>query len=149
MSDPIIEALREKVTSDRWGKRGDLRRWMRKRHAAIAKLRAEGMTFEALAEALTEHGATNDVGKPVNKKDAQRNWVAACKEVEAERAGRAEPQPRSDPLPAPVPVADAKPAPPARQEYREDEPEPPPSSGYRFGMGSPLARSGVKPKKED
>ena len=76
-ADPVIEALRAAVASETRTKprKGDLQRWMRKRQAEIAELRAAGMSWHQFAEVLAQQGVLNDVGRPVSAKSAARAWA--------------------------------------------------------------------------
>lgn len=139
MSDPIIEALRAKLKSgEAKPKRGILRLWMRKNHATIRNLLAEGLSWHDLAATLKDRGLRNDRGEEITVRRAQQTWYMVRKEVEARASGK----PEHEVATSPTTLADANPAIPVsprpsrkldptkpRQEYREDD-------GDGFGLSS-------------
>ena len=139
--------------------RSDLAKELTRQHdefaARLSAGEASGTPYdwESLAEGFRREGYTAARGARLTGDRLRRTWARVSDRVRRARD-------RASAAVAVVPVTEAAPeipvspgpsrnsaVPEPRLEWREDEPEKAEPGGYRFGMGSPLARSGGAKKE--
>lgn len=89
MADRVLQHVKAAARRTAHVRRSDAYRWLRRRHASVARLMAEhAPPMRAIADEMAAAGIGGGRGRPLTAKAVARIWARVCRDVASARAAK-------------------------------------------------------------